>query len=113
MELHRRSLYLASAMVITLPGKLNRSLVLKLREGSYGQENQEKTVFLKFGSVLSFVTPVGQEKCYVFLIRSHEKHLHFQEESQETIGRMVCEQFERVRPWIVSVMERVKVLGVI
>ena len=32
----------------------------------------------------SFVIPVGQEACYVFLIRSQEKHFNFQEKN---IGR--------------------------
>ena len=34
-------------------------------------------------SLASFVTPVGQEKYYVFLICSQEKDLHFQDKSEE------------------------------
>ena len=40
-------------------------------------------------SLASFVTPVGQEKYYVFLICSQEKHLHFQEKSQEKSGKNI------------------------
>ena len=38
---------------------------------------------LKDGSVASFIARFGQEKYYVFLICSQEKHLHFEDESQE------------------------------
>ena len=48
---------------------------------------------LKDGSVSAFVTPryilVGQEKYYVFVICSEEKHLHFQEKSQEKSGKNI------------------------
>ena len=36
----------------------------------------------------SFVTAVGQEKDYVFLICSKEKHLHFQEKVRKSIRQM-------------------------
>ena len=44
-------------------------------------------------SLTSFVTPVDQEKYYVFLICSQEKHLHFQEKArkgQEKISGRIC-----------------------
>ena len=51
-------------------------------------------------SVASFVTLVGQEKYYLFLICSQETHLHCQEkfrESQEKIfGRMRMNPATRV-----------------
>ena len=48
---------------------------------------------LKDGSVTAFVVPryipVGLEKYYVSLICSQEKHLHFQENSQEKSGKTI------------------------
>ena len=39
-------------------------------------------IVLKDWSVSSFVTPVGQEKYYVFLICIQDKNFNFQEKSQ-------------------------------
>ena len=44
---------------------------------------------LEDGSVASFVTLVGHEKWYVFLIGSQESHLHFQERRQEKFGKSI------------------------
>ena len=38
-------------------------------------------------SLASFVTPVSQEKYYLFLTCSQKKQLHFQEKSQEKSGK--------------------------
>ena len=46
---------------------------------------------LKLENVLARLmsTPVGQEKYYVFLICSQEKHLHSQGKSQEKSGKII------------------------
>ena len=43
-------------------------------------------LFLKDEPVASFLTSSSQEKYYIFLICSQEKHIHFQEKSQEKSG---------------------------
>ena len=40
-------------------------------------------------SLTSFLAPVGQEKYYVMLMCSLEKHLHFQEKCQEKSGKNI------------------------
>ena len=45
---------------------------------------------LKDGSDALFVGQAGQEKYYVFLIGSQEKHLHFLEKSLEGISDRMC-----------------------
>ena len=53
-------------------------------------------------SLASFVAIVGLEKYCVFLIFSQEKHLHFQEKSQEKSGKNVRQN--AYEPWHVTVL---------